>query len=91
MAFTYDRANHQRVINEVFTTSPFFIRVGNRMFADAWLLYDYQVTHHLIDYASPVLVLEGKQDVMSVETAQYVTSSFSTAHLVLIDRSGHYP
>jgi proline iminopeptidase len=91
VAFTYDRANHQRVVNEVVNTSPFFIQVGNRMFADAWLLHDYQVMSHLKDYASPVLVLEGKQDVMSIETAQAITASFSTAHLVLIDRCGHYP
>ncbi|RZK35313.1 MAG: hypothetical protein EOO61_12115 [Hymenobacter sp.] len=91
VAFTYDRANHQRVVNEVVNTSPFFIQVGNRMFADAWLLHDYQVMSHLKDYASPVLVLEGKQDVMSIETAQTITASFSTAHLVLIDRCGHYP
>ena len=91
VAYTYDRANHQRLINEIVNTSPFFIQVGNRMFADAWLLHDYQVMSHLKNYPSPVLVLDGKQDVMGIETAQFITSSFSTARLVLIDECGHYP
>lgn len=91
VAFTYDRANHQRVIAEVVNTSPFFIQVGNRMFADAWLLHDYQVMSHLKDYAAPVLVLAGKQDVLGIETAQSITASFTTARLVVIDRCGHYP
>ena len=91
VVFTSDRANHQRLINEVVNTSPFFTQVGNRMFADAWLLHNYQVMKHLKDYPSPVLVVEGKQDVMSEETAQLIASSFSTAQLALIDQCGHYP
>lgn len=91
VAFTYDRANHQRLINEIVNTSPFFIQVGNRMFADAFVLHDYQVLSHLKDYPSPVLVLDGKQDVLGIETIQLIVSSFSNAQLVLIDQCGHYP
>lgn len=91
VAFTYDRTNHQRLINEIVNTSPFFIQVGNRMFADAFVHHDYQVMSHLKDYPSPVLVLDGKQDVLGIETTQLIVSSFSNAQLVLIDQCGHYP
>ena len=91
VAFTYDRANHQRLINEIVNTSPFFIQVGNRMFADVFLTHDYQIMNHLKGYSAPVLVLDGKQDVLGIETTQFIVSSFSNAHLVLIDQCGHYP
>jgi proline iminopeptidase len=91
VAFTYDRANHQRLIDEVVNTSPFNPEVGNRMFADAWVLHEYPVMNNLKKYPSPVLVLEGRQDIMSVETAQFIQSCFSNAQLQIIEQCGHYP
>ncbi|MES2731186.1 MAG: alpha/beta fold hydrolase [Bacteroidota bacterium] len=91
VAFTYDRANHQRLIDEVVNTSPFNPEVGNRMFADAWVLHEYPVMKNLKKYPSPVLVLEGRQDIMSVETSQFIQSCFSNAQLVIIEQCGHYP
>lgn len=91
VAFTYDRANHQRLIDEIVNTSPFFIQVGNRLFADVFIHHDYQIMNHLKAYPSAVLVLDGKQDVLGIETTQLVVASFSNARLVLIDQCGHYP
>lgn len=91
IAFSYSRNNHQRIVNEIVNTSPFFIQVGNRMFADVWIHHDYTVMSHLKTYPSPVLVLEGRQDVMSVETAQLIQSCFTKAQLTIIEQCGHYP
>ena len=91
VAFTYNRANHQRLVNEVVNTSPFFSQVGNRMFADVFIQNDYSVMNRLKTYPAPVLVLEGRQDIMSVETAKYIQSCFSNAQLAIIEQCGHYP
>ena len=91
VAFTYNRANSQRLIREVVNTSPSYSQVGNRMFGDVWIHHDYPLMKQLKKYPSAVLVLEGKQDVMSVETAQLIQSCFSNAQLSIIDQCGHYP
>jgi proline iminopeptidase len=43
------------------------------------------------DFKAPVLVFQGKNDVIRVETAQEIKETFPKAELVVLDRCGHYP
>lgn len=41
-------------------------------------------------FVQPVLIIQGKQDIISAETAQQARSAFKNSTLVLLDNCGHY-
>lgn len=50
--------------------------------------YDY--TNKFKDKKTPVLVIQGKNDIISVETAQEIKNSFGNADIHLLSECGHY-
>lgn len=42
------------------------------------------------NFKRPVLVLQGKNDIISVETAQEIATTFPNSKLILIENCGHY-
>ena len=42
------------------------------------------------DFKQPVLVLQGKNDIIAIETAQEIATAFPNATLVLMDHCAHY-
>ncbi len=50
--------------------------------------FDY--TNKFLDCKIPVLVVQGKNDIISIETAQEIANTFGNSKLVLIDNCGHY-
>lgn len=50
--------------------------------------FDY--TNKFLDSKLPVLVIQGKNDIISIETAQEIANTFGNSKLVLIDNCGHY-
>ena len=42
------------------------------------------------NFKRPVLVLQGKNDIISVETAQEIATTFPHSKLILIENCGHY-
>ena len=42
------------------------------------------------DFKQPVLIIQGKNDIISVETAEEIKQTFHNSKLVLLDNCGHY-
>lgn len=50
----------------------------------------YNYLNKFDDFKQPVLILQGKNDILTVETAQEIKMTFPNSTLVLMDRCGHY-
>lgn len=50
----------------------------------------YDLTGQFGGFDRPVLVLQGRNDIISTETAQVIADNFSHSQLVLLDACGHY-
>lgn len=51
---------------------------------------DFNCTNGLTDYENPVLILQGKNDILDVSIAEKTHSVFKNSKLVLLDECGHY-
>jgi proline iminopeptidase len=50
--------------------------------------FDY--THKFVEKDIPVLILQGKNDIISLETAQEIKNSFGNANVILLENCAHY-
>lgn len=51
---------------------------------------NYDCKESLADFSQPVLIIQGKQDIVTTEMAMLTNRVFSNAKLVLLDSCGHY-
>jgi proline iminopeptidase len=51
---------------------------------------DYDVSEELSEFAKPVLIIQGKQDILQEKTTRKAVEVFPNAELVLLERCGHY-
>lgn len=51
---------------------------------------DFDCTYKFKNFTKPVLVLQGKNDIISIETAQEIANAFPNSKLVLMDNCAHY-
>lgn len=51
---------------------------------------EYDVTDELSEFDKPVLIIQGKQDILHERTAIKALEAFPNAELVLLDECGHY-
>ena len=64
-------------------------RVNGLVFQDLRKIkFDYTDRFKSLDI--PVLVIQGKNDIISTETAMEIKNSFGNASLLLLDNCGHY-
>ncbi|WP_130733851.1 alpha/beta fold hydrolase [Flavobacterium sp. J27] len=50
----------------------------------------YDCSHAFTNFKQPVLILQGKNDIISVATASEIAKAFPTSKLVLMENCGHY-
>lgn len=50
----------------------------------------YNYLNKFPDFKQPVLIIQGKNDIISVETAEEIKQTFHNSKLVLLDNCGHY-
>lgn len=50
----------------------------------------YDTKDDLKEFDQPVLIIQGKQDIISEETARIAENTFKNSKVVLLDNSGHY-
>lgn len=50
----------------------------------------YDVSDELSDFEKPVLIIQGKQDIIREHTARRAVEVFPNAELILLERCGHY-
>lgn len=51
---------------------------------------DFDCTYKFKNFTKPVLVLQGKNDIITTDTAQEISNAFPNSKLVLMDNCGHY-
>ncbi len=85
-AYVFDKSK-AHIIAERLTQVNF--KVNSLVFQNLQKMqFDY--TNKFLNCKIPVLVIQGKNDIISIETAQEIANSFGNAKLVLIDNCGHY-
>ncbi|WP_284653094.1 alpha/beta fold hydrolase [Flavobacterium terrisoli] len=50
----------------------------------------FDCANSFADFKQPVLILQGKNDIISIETAQEIATAFPNSKLVLMDHCAHY-
>ncbi|HAI76503.1 MAG TPA: alpha/beta hydrolase [Microscillaceae bacterium] len=85
-AYVYDK-NHAPAIAERLLQVNFTI---NGLVFQNLQAIGYNYTGKFHAFAQPVLVLQGQNDIIAVETAQEIAQNFPNASLVLLDNCGHY-
>ena len=63
--------------------------INSLVFADLEKI-NFDLKASFQDFNAPVLVLQGQNDIISVDTAQAISKSFKDAHLVLLPNCAHY-
>jgi len=85
-AYVYDKSNTS-IIAKRLTQINFEI---NSLVIENLQKIKYDCSKSFKKFKNPVLVLQGKNDIISVETAQEVKKSFPNSTLVLMDNCSHY-
>lgn len=85
-AYVFDKA-HAPTIAQRLTQINFEV---NRLVFEDLQKIQFNYTDAFRELPHPVLVIQGKNDIISVETAQEIHSAFGNAKLVLLDNCGHY-
>jgi len=85
-AYVFDKSNSdviaQRLTQINFTVNSLVIENLQKINFDCSTLFS--------NFKRPVLVLQGKNDIISVETAQEIATTFPHSKLILIENCGHY-
>lgn len=85
-AYVYDKSK-ALIIAERLTQTKFEI---NSLVFESLRKIKFDCTNSFKDFKQPVLVLQGKNDIITTDTATEITTSFPNSKLVLMDNCGHY-
>ncbi|MES2748308.1 MAG: alpha/beta fold hydrolase [Bacteroidota bacterium] len=85
-AYVYDKSNAP-IIAQRFTQVKFEI---NRLVFDNLRKINYDCSKSFSNFKPKVIVLQGKNDIISIDTAQEVANAFPNSKLVLMENCGHY-
>ena len=85
-AYVFDKSNAS-IIAARLTQTKFEI---NALVFEDLRKIDFDCTNKFKNFNKPVLVLQGKNDIITTETAQEIANAFPNSKLVLMDNCGHY-
>lgn len=85
-AYVFNK-NNAPIIAERLTQINFNI---NRLVIENLLKIKFDCSNSFHNFKKPVLVLQGKNDIISTETAKEVADAFPNSELILIENCGHY-
>lgn len=85
-AYLYNR-EHISVISERLTQGN--STINGLIWADLQEI-DFDTKDDLRNFDKPVLIIQGKQDIISEETARIAENILTNSKVVLLDRAGHY-
>lgn len=85
-AYVFDKSNSD-VIAQRLTQINFNI---NSLVIENLQKINFDCSTVFSNFKRPVLVLQGKNDIISVETAQEIATTFPNSKLILIENCGHY-
>lgn len=85
-AYVFDKSKAP-IIAERLTQIKFEI---NRLVFQDLRKINFDCANLFKNFKKPVLVLQGKNDIITTETAQEIAKAFSNSKLILLDNCGHY-
>lgn len=85
-AYVFDKSYAPKIAQRLLQVN---FTINGLVFANLRAMpFDYY--KKFVDHTLPVLILQGKNDIISVKTAEEIAESFGNAKLVLLDNCGHY-
>lgn len=85
-AYVYDKSKAPIIANRLTQTN---FEINQLVFEDLRKI-NYECSKSFQNFKPKVLVLQGKNDIISVKTAEEIAAAFSNSKLVLMDNCGHY-
>lgn len=85
-AYVFDKSKVP-VIAERLTQTKFEI---NSLVFESLRKIKFNCTHAFANFKQPVLILQGKNDIITTQTAQEIANAFPNSKLVLMENCGHY-
>jgi proline iminopeptidase len=85
-AYVYDKSKAPIIAKRL---TQLNLKVNSLVFQDLQKI-KYDFTNKFQNCKIPVLVIQGKNDIISIETAKEISDSFGNSKLILIDNCGHY-
>jgi proline iminopeptidase len=64
--------------------------IENRLYAQTWLLREYDLLARLRSLNTPTLVIHGDHDFVPLECARNVADAMSGSRLVVLSECGHF-
>ncbi|MBC8883163.1 alpha/beta hydrolase [Flavobacterium piscinae] len=85
-AYVYDKSKAPLIANRLTQVN---FKINGLVFQDLQRI-KFDFTNKFKNFKKPVLVIQGKNDIIRIETAKEIADSFGNANIVLIDHCGHY-
>lgn len=85
-AYVYNKSKASLIANRLTQVN---FKINSLVFQDLQRI-KFDFTNKFKNFKKPVLVIQGRNDIISIETAKEIADSFGNANLVLIDKCGHY-
>ncbi len=85
-AYVYDKSKAAIIANRL-TQTKFEI---NSLVFENLRKIEFDCTNEFKNFNKPVLVLQGKNDIISIETAKEIANAFPNSKLILMDNCAHY-
>ena len=85
-AYVFDKSKASIIANRL-TQTKFEI---NALVFESLQKIDFDCMNKFKNFTQPVLVLQGKNDIITTDTAQEIANTFPNSKLVLMDNCGHY-
>lgn len=85
-AYVFDKSKSNAIAQRMTTTN---YTINSLVFQNLQKI-KFDCTASFSNFKQPVLVLQGKNDIISTETAEEIAKSFPNSKLVLMENCGHY-
>lgn len=85
-AYVFDKSKSTGIAQRMTTTN---YTINSLVFEDL-LKIPFDCSNSFQNFKQPVLILQGKNDIISIETAQEIAKAFPNSKLILMENCGHY-
>jgi len=86
LAYVYDKSKSATIAQRMTQTN---YQINALVFQNLQRI-NYDCSKSFANFKQPVLVLQGKNDIITTDTAQEIADAFPNSKLVLMDNCGHY-
>ena len=88
-AYFYDRKNSLKLIKDL-TQDSFNYQISDILWYDL-IINEYDLRAEFKEFKSPVLIIQGRQDIVGESTAYQIHNHINNSQLKFIEECGHFP